>query len=161
MNEYEYQVGYDLVGFDDFVSFLTAVEQDFVPPLLRRIDINEYYTKCRKNATFAVCRRNDEIIGLAVFYCNDTVKKKAYVTLFAVKREYRGHGIAKILLGNIADFSRQLGMEVVGLHTNNELAYKVYLKSGFELQETIELPDLNLKRYYLEKKYEYFIDIGR
>ena len=151
MRQFDYQVGYDLINFDEFVQFLNAVEQDFVPPLLKRINVFEYYNKCRSKAAFAVCRQEDEIVGLVVFYCNDVLKKEAFAVLLAVKKEWRGNAIAKALLDCAASFSKQHGMEMMGLYTSSEIACRAYIKSGFEVKSAVDLENMNLKRYYMER----------
>ena len=50
--------------FEEFSSFMTETEKDFIPPLFNRIEVNSYYEKLIKNAEFIVCRDNDRIIGL-------------------------------------------------------------------------------------------------
>lgn len=46
----EFRYCEEKISFEDFFIFLQAVEEDFVPPLLDRIDINAYYNKINEYA---------------------------------------------------------------------------------------------------------------
>lgn len=45
----EFRYCEEKISFEDFFIFLQAVEEDFVPPLLDRIDINAYYNPQIRN----------------------------------------------------------------------------------------------------------------
>lgn len=139
------------VLFEEFSSFITETEKDFIPPLLNRIEVNSYYEKLIKNAEFIVCRDNERIIGLICFYCNNKDTREAFITYIAVRKEYRGNNIASNLLNKATDFSREQGMNRITIETNNTIAYKCYIKNGFSLVSTEYLPEYNLNRYILEK----------
>ena len=84
-------------------------------------------------------------------YCNDQINKKSYIPLIAVKREFRGKNIATNMLKIALKIAKDSGMQYIGIHTNNKIAYQCYLKSGFDLID-VHLIENGIKRYYLEKK---------
>jgi ribosomal protein S18 acetylase RimI-like enzyme len=140
-----------LFSFSEFQSFINSVEQDFVPPLLERINVRNYYDKLSRYALFAICRVNGKIVGMCAFYCNDKVTKKAHATLLAVQRIYRKQGIASALFRNMFDYAKEAGMNVIGLYTNNPAACKLYKEMDFRIMEEFPLKE-NITRYYLEKQ---------
>ena len=129
------KISNQLLTFDQFQSFIKEVEQDFVPPLLDRVNIAEFYNKVNSLAVLYGCYRKDELIGLCIFYANDFETKKAYVTFLAVDRKHRGNNIAGELLKDVCIYAKEQGMESIGLHTYNIIAKECYLKNGFSLKE--------------------------
>lgn len=140
------------ISLSEFSAFIDATEQDFVPPLCSRIYVADYYYKLHKNAEIIICLHNDKLVGLIAFYCNDIKTKTAYITFIAVLSAYRGHKIASLLLEKAAKASSENGMYKIKIDTNNEVAYKCYLRNDFKLIETTFLPEYNLNRYFLEKE---------
>lgn len=147
-----YQSGVEIVSFSDFEDFIKSVEGDFLPPLLARVNIEEYYNKLNANAAFVVCRNDSQIVGMIVFYCNDLEHKKSYVTLMAVRKEWRRHKIALHLLSDAFAYCRAESMKHIGIHTNSPVARSLYIKAGFEDLEATFLPEYKINRHYLEKK---------
>lgn len=94
----EFRYSEKKISFEDFFAFLQAVEQDFVPPLLDRIDINAYYKKVNEYATMGECYCQDELVGLIISYDNDIESCKGYTTFCAVRGDFRGNNIAGMLL---------------------------------------------------------------
>lgn len=140
------------ITFSEFYSFILAVERDFVPPLLDRIDVSTYYEKLNLFATFIECYNGEDLAGLFILYDNDLKTKKAFGTLLAVKDNYRGNNIAGNLLKIACEHAKEQGMEVLSFDTNNEVARDCYIKNGFKVVESHPINDNQLIRYYLEKK---------
>lgn len=138
--------------FDQFHSFIKEVEQDFVPPLLDRVNIAEFYNKVNSLAVLYGCYCKDELIGLCIFYANDFETQKAYMTFLAVDRKYRGNNIAGELLKDACIYAKEQGMESIGLHTYNIIAKECYIKNGFSLREVHFDVNYKTDRFYLEKK---------
>lgn len=72
------------------------------------------------------------IQGWFVFYCNDFIKKYAYVAGLHVLSEYRRKGIARILLEYVITICRDRNFNVLGLYCNNPIAMKLYYEFGFK-----------------------------
>lgn len=85
-------------------------------------------------------------------YGNDTIHKVAYITLIAVLQSYRGQKIATNLLQLSERKAEMLGMQKLGIHTNNNAALQCYLKAGYKIIEQHFLEEYNVTRYYLEKE---------
>ena len=113
----EFRYSEKKISFEDFFAFLQAVEQDFVPPLLDRIDINAYYKKVNEYATMGECYCQDELVGLIISYDNDIESCKGYTTFCAVRGDFRGNNIAGMLLERACSHAKAQGMHVMGLHT--------------------------------------------
>lgn len=146
---FDYKIGN--ISFDVFSTFLNEVEQDFVPPLLSRIDTNAYFEKLSKYATLIGCYYKNELVGLSASYDNNLESKLAFVTFIAVKSAFRGNNIASNILSMLEKHAKDSGMTIVGIDTNNEVAKLCYLKNGYTLKEQHRLTEYNLTRYYLEK----------
>ena len=148
----EFRYCEEKISFEDFFIFLQAVEEDFVPPLLDRIDINAYYNKINEYATMVECYCQEELVGLIISYDNDVDSCRGYTTFCAVKGGYRGNNIAGKLLERACTHAKTQGMRVIGLHTYNEIAKRCYMKNGFTIKESIFIKEYNLTKYYLERK---------
>lgn len=134
-----------------FSSFIEEVDQDFIPPLLNRINIIDFYNKVNSLANLVGCYYNKELIGLCVFYANNHDTQKAYITFLAVKKNFRGKNIAGEILKVACANAKKLGMNNVGIHTNNIIAKECYIKNGFILKDSFFEEKYNVIRYYLEK----------
>lgn len=148
-----YLLGKQIVGVKQFESFLSDVNNDFVPPLLERINFNEYFYKLRDNAVFSVCFNIDnarQLVGLVAGYCNDHINNKAYITFVAVKNEYRGNGIAGKLINIFVEYCKKEGISEVEIETNNVKVLKLYIKLGFKIESEKVIPNMQLVRYKLK-----------
>ena len=126
-----YTTDFYKVSKDAFCRFITKISDDFVPPLLPRIDIDDYYAKLKSFATVVVCMDEDSIVGLAATYCNNRDTKMAYTPLVGVDKNYRGRHIATELMEKTIACAKHSGMKKIGIHTNNPHARDLYIKCGF------------------------------
>lgn len=140
-----------LLSFDEFYSFIKGVEEDFVPPLLARINIIEFYNKVKSLANIIGCYYKNELIGLCIFYENNHETKKAYINFIAIHKNFRGKNIAGNILERVCSHAKKQGMKTIGINTNNIIAKKCYIKNGFILKESFYEEKYNVVRYYLEK----------
>ncbi len=148
MAEQGYIIDYK-VAVDEFCRFMQRNGNNFVPSLYERLDFVDYYNKITNNGNLIACRNNDDIVGIICFYCNDFAQALAYVALLAVDIDYQGRGLASLLLNEAVKLSRDAGMKQIHIHTNNELAYQCYIKSGFTLIDYKSMNNYN--RYHLIK----------
>ncbi|MBN1294979.1 MAG: hypothetical protein JXB48_24295, partial [Candidatus Latescibacteria bacterium] len=65
---------------DDILEFITKLDDDFIPPLSSRVNLNDYAQKIIEKAYCIVGIENNKIIALISFYMNDTIRKKAFIT---------------------------------------------------------------------------------
>lgn len=134
---------------EDFVSFINLVSNDFVPPLLSRIDVHKYFSKINTYGRCVQCRCEGKLIGLIIFYCNNFDTDKAFVTFLAVLPEYRGMKVSSILINKVCTCARDNNKIILAIETNNEHAKDCYLHLDFLIINKQELP--NYTRYYMEK----------
>jgi len=83
------------------------------------------------NAVYLVCASKDEIMGYCGLYC---VLDEATITNMAVREEFRNKGIGYMLLQNIIDEARKIGIHNLTLEVrkSNLAAYHLYKQVGFE-----------------------------
>lgn len=133
-----------MVSVTELYNFLKDIDEDFTPYLSSKVVLSEYVEKIQKHAELIV-DQTAELRGLVVLYCNDVVKLKAYISLVGVRSEFRGMGIARKMMVEAINKAQNNGMKVIGIHSNNEIALKLYKSLGFITKEFGE-------REYLEMK---------
>lgn len=118
---------------DGLKMFILSVNQDFPIRITDKIDIDDFLEKIKKVGNVYCAYDQDKIIGCAFFYANDERKKNAFLTLFAVKKEYRMCGVGSILFDNMVNYCIQLGFENLQLYTHktNKIARNFYFKRNF------------------------------
>ena len=146
----EYKVGLSGISESDFEKFIIKISDDFMVPLLPRIDVHETYTKFKNLAVSVVCLESNKIVGLAATYCNNLETRKGYTTFVGADKEYRGNHIGTNLMLLTIDEARKKGMEYIGVHTNNPIAKRMYENIGF-LQVDDNSGDHSYN-WYLEKE---------
>jgi GNAT superfamily N-acetyltransferase len=112
---------------EDFVSFINLVSNDFVPPLLSRIDVHKYFSKINTYGRCVQCRCEGQLVGLIIFYCNNFDTDKAFVTFLAVLPEYRGMKISSILINKVCTIARDNNKII--LAKSSKLAISVILNT--------------------------------
>ena len=137
------QIGYD--NNEKIISFLQEINNDFNPPLINKVILEDYVKKVREKAILLVDIENNEIAGILVFYCNDQLYQKGFATLCGVRKQYRRCGIARRLFEKAISHAAENGMKVLALYSNNPVAIKLYKDLGFQLLEDGERAYLELK----------------
>lgn len=131
----------------DVLSFLKAIDQDFIPSLSCKVNLEEYIDKILKKANLICCYSpNRTLIGLIIFYCNNTITHKAYISLVGVHKNFRGKGIAKKMMEECISFIDQQNYPIIGIHSNNPTAIRLYKNFNFQIVEggTRKYMELNL-----------------
>lgn len=139
------------IDYDEFLTFVKSVENDFVPPLLNRIDPVDYYIKISSHGIVVKCFKGQEVAGILIMYANNLITKKAFITFIATKKTYRGLHIATSLLEESFKKAKEEGMETIDIETNNPIAKACYLKAGFKVISNIPINDSGLYRTCLTK----------
>ena len=146
----EYKVGLSDISESDFEKFIIKISDDFVVPLLPRIDVHETYNKFKNLAVSVVCLESNKIVGLAATYCNNQETRKGYTTFVGADKEYRGNHIGTNLMLLTIDEARKKGMVMIGVHTNNPIAKRMYENIGFS--QVDNRSGIHSYNWYLEKK---------
>lgn len=131
-------------AYGKLLSFLQSVDTDFRPALSDKVYLPDYVRKIIENAALVVEEDGDKIVGLAVVYCNNELTKRAYISLVGVAAGYRNKGIAKNLVTRAIQVVREQRFTVIGIHSNNPVAIRLYQSFGFELVEPGERAYLEL-----------------
>ena len=113
------------------LNFLQNIDADFNPPLSSKVYLPDYVKKITDKADLILDYDGNEISGLVVMYCNDLVNKKAYIPLVGVSSRYRNRGIARKLMARAIRLVKEKGFKIVGIHSNNPVAIKLYESLGF------------------------------
>lgn len=133
------------------LKFLRKVDDDFVPTLSQKTDLDEFCTKIMSKAMLFVSYAKDGNINvLVVMYANDFEHHYSYVSLVAVDLSFRKQGIADSLMRKAISYVKNLGKDkinCIGIHTNNAIALYLYEKLGFVVQSELD------NRKYLELKF--------
>ncbi len=128
---------------EKLLSFLQSVDTDFHPSLSDKVNLSDYVRKIIEKAELVFDDDGERIIGLVVVYCNDENEKRAYIPLVGVATEYRKKGIAKKLITQAIQIVKEREFKIIGIHSNNPVAVRLYQSLGFVLIEPGE-------RVYLE-----------
>lgn len=91
------------------LKFLRKVDDDFVPTLSQKTDLDEFCTKIMSKAMLFVSYAKDgNINGLVVMYANDFEHHYSYVSLVAVDLSFRKQGIADSLMRKAISYVKNL-----------------------------------------------------
>ncbi|MBV1774750.1 GNAT family N-acetyltransferase [Burkholderiaceae bacterium DAT-1] len=124
---------FNVAQTDMLASHLLACDATFIPPLSQRVDIHAYAAKIVQFAHRFEAWSDDQLVGVVAVYCNDTVNHLAFITSVSVLPDFRGLGIAKILLGDCIAALKKESVRRIELQVavNNLPAQSLYTKMGF------------------------------
>ena len=108
-----------------------------------KVNLHTYAEKILENAVLFVEENGIDIVGMVVLYCNDEKGKRAYIPLVGVLPAWQRRGIAGRLMWEAIAYVKQKGYKVLGIHSNNMVAVKMYGKLGFVVKD-------NAERKYME-----------
>ena len=124
------------------ISSLLYLFKNTLPSLRNGIvNITEFSEKIYKNGYVCVYEENGIQKGFAAFYANDSKNKTGYLSMIAVKDEYRRSNIGRQLLEFVESKSLWLGMNSLQLEVSksNESAIAFYKKQGYTICSDITL----------------------
>lgn len=120
------------ISIDQLLKFLQKVDDEFDPTLSAQVDLKAYSERLIYEACLVtVCDDEGDIIGLVVIYLNEKTNPNAYIPLVAVAPNKRRQGVAKRLVKRALILAKESQKEIVGIHTNNMVAYSMYKSLGF------------------------------
>ena len=129
-------------------QLLTDVDDEFIPKLSVRLNLDEYVDKIIAKSTIVPVYENGVLNAFISFYCNDLKDHVGYLSMIVVKRDYRNKGVAQLLIEYAISFLQHSGFKYFRLEVNkqNVKALNLYKKSGFTIfQETVDV-------FLMEKK---------
>jgi ribosomal protein S18 acetylase RimI-like enzyme len=117
----------------DIFLHLMNCDQNFIPPLSQKVDLNEYAKKLNdKSITFEAWSEN-MLVGLVAAYMNNEHEQTAYVSSVSLMKEYTGKGIASELMKMCHQYAEQHNFRIIKLEVNisNIPAISLYKKIGY------------------------------
>jgi ribosomal protein S18 acetylase RimI-like enzyme len=116
-------------------DFLLICDSFFIPPLSTRVNIDEYALKLSQHAVNFASVIDSKIIGIFSVYFNNLESKEAFISNVCVHPDYRGVGIAKLLLNLVVDYGKKMQFNTVKLEVNkeNNPAVSFYKKHKFTI----------------------------
>ena len=114
------------------IRLLEEMDSEFNPPLSSRTSLADYIAKLLKfGRVVAVCE-NEDIVGMAGFYCNDLESRTGFFSILAVKASFRKLGLGKTLVEAVLRTAYEAGMKRVRLETSaHAVAFAFHERMGF------------------------------
>lgn len=124
------------ISLSEFVSILKHYDFYFHPRLSELNVIDIWAEKVYSNAIIDCFKdENNQLIGLAAYYCNDLENFVAYLTLIFIDKKFQGKGLANRMFNQILQTSKLKGMRTLKLECAKEnlQAQRFYEKMGGHL----------------------------
>lgn len=120
-------------GLDQLISHLRSCDNSFQPPLSSRVDLSSYASKLVAVAQRFEAWRGNHLVGLVATYCNDQLRRTAFITSVSVLPQSQRQGIAAHLLDDCLEHVISQKFISVELEVNpeNQAATALYKKYGF------------------------------
>lgn len=118
----------------DISKLLKTCDQDFIPPLSERVELNAYAARIEGNAVRFECWDGQSLVGIVAMYCNAPDKSQAFITNVSTAPAHRGSGISRKLLCSAVSHAQELGFETLSLDVHPEAvaAVSLYQSIGFK-----------------------------
>lgn len=113
---------------------LREVDAHFVPPLSSRVRLDAYAAKLHARAARFEAWDDTELVGLVAMYCNDESRGVAFISNVSVLKNWRGRGVADLLLKSAIAYAASQHVAFVELEVDarNAPAVRRYKALGFE-----------------------------
>ncbi len=118
----------------EIAAHFSSCDDVFISNINKRINIDKYVHKIYRCGHRFEAWANGNLIGLIAIYCNDPLRRAAFVTSVSVLVTWRGRGVASHLVECSLDHARELAFECISLEVdiNNFIAISMYKKFGFK-----------------------------
>ena len=119
---------------ENLEEFLRAVDQDFPVPLSQKSDLTVLAEKFVTKADIFAEYVDGKIAGAVVGYITNSFSEISFITAVAVRKEYRGMGLAKKALQRYVDeVKRQNRFKAIDIYAvpTNVGAVSLYKGFGF------------------------------
>ena len=125
-------------GVSDILNHLTECNDNFIPPLSLKVNLDEYSRKIFDKAVTFEAWDDRRLVGLVAAYLNDVETGTGFVTSVSVVKDFTGQGIASRLMVACIEYAKQRQFKQLKLEVNQrtESAIKIYQKLGFVETET-------------------------
>lgn len=120
----------------ELLSFLNSVDQDFPVPLSEKTDLTLLSRKFYDRGDVITARDSKhEIAGIVAGYLKNGQNGLGYISVVAVKKEYRGLGLSERMLSQYLLYCENECKNINAIHiyttADNSYAIKAYRKIGF------------------------------
>ena len=118
---------------EQIYSHLKECDGHFIPPLSSRVDLLDYSMKMSKQSVSFEAWQDHILVGMINVYLNDASAKTGFITNVTTLKEYRGKGVAAVLLQMCLEHARDHGFNRIKLEVSrpNRAAIKLYSRAGF------------------------------
>jgi len=122
-------------GIDAVREHLLNCSDNFTPPLLTYIDLEEYVGKLSSMSVNIEAWHDGKLVGLIAAYLNNLEAGHAYITNVSVESAYNGKGIASQLLEKMETASKKAGFAWIALEVKaeNTKAARFYKNNGYQV----------------------------
>ncbi len=118
---------------EDIYGHLVRCNEYFIPPLSKRVNIDDYSNKIFQRAvTFETWHAN-RLVGLIAVYFSDAPQCSAFISNVSVENEYMRTGISSKLLVNCMFEAKDRGCAYIKLDVDDQniSALNLYKKFNF------------------------------
>lgn len=127
---------YKKLDFDETCEYLYALENNYAPPLSKRVDdFGAYVNKLAQNAVNlgAYDSVQNKPLGYIGFYANNPALGFSYISQIVVDKSAQGQGIGKMLIDICKRISKEKGFSCIKLEVrkDNTAAQRFYKKNSF------------------------------
>ena len=134
---------------NDVLSHLKLCNDEFIPKLDKRVNLEDYSIKIHQNAITFEAWNKQHLIGLIAIYFNQE-QFFGYITNVSIGKEYMGKSIATKLLEMCINYSKINTYQNIKLEVNKEnipaiTFYKKYNFTELETKTDSLIMSLNLK----------------
>ncbi len=119
----------------EIYSHLMKCNENFIPPLEKKVNIQEYSTKIFEKAVTFEAWNGDTLVGLVAAYFNDPDGQTGYITSVSTISAYMGKGIASILVNLSIDYARKNGFRTIFLEVAKANDHSIKFYKKFQFQE--------------------------
>lgn len=143
---YSYYYNHTEKLYKDLYNYLMKHDEDFPIRLSDKVDLKEYLKKICNLGKSIICMQEQEIVGIILYYDNNVIDNKAFVSLVSVDMNHRNKGIANNMLLELFKNLRNSGIKTceVPTHNTNHIAIKLYKSLGFEIDYINDNGNLHL-----------------
>lgn len=119
-------------------DFLRSCDEEFIPTLSLRINIESYAKKLFQYAQVYCLVSENQIFGMCAIYLNNVTE--GFITSFNVSKQSQNKGYGKILLQHVLYEAKQQNYTTITLEVdkNNVKAITFYKKNSFVIEREYE-----------------------
>lgn len=118
---------------NEISAHLKECNNNFSPPLNKRVDVKEYSKKISEKAITFEAWHKKKLIGLVAAYFNDFKNQTGFITNVSVIKNYFGIGVATKLMKMCMTYAKQNNFKKITLEVEkyNNAAINLYQKFSF------------------------------